>query len=96
MCSTNQQTRALNPMQEEQCAEINLPGRNTPMFYGGEQEPESEGTSCIEIGQRTRNEGLEGKKKYKKYIIFFQKLKIIQILNFYFFYKKYNKLCVVF
>ena len=95
MCSTNQQTRALNPMQEEQCAEINLPGRNTPMFYGGEQEPESEGTSCIEIGQRTRNENLEGK-EYKKYIIFFQNLKIIQILNFYFFYKKYNKLCVVF
>ena len=82
-------------MQEEQCAEINLPGRNTPMFYGGEQEPESEGTSCIEIGQRTRNEGLEGK-KYKKYIIFFQNLKIIQILNFYFFYKIYNKVCVVF
>ena len=95
MCSTNQQTRALNPMQEEQCAEINLPGRNTPMFYGGEQEPENEGTSCIEIGQRTRNEGLEGK-KYKKYIIFFQNLKIIQILNFYFFYKIYNKVCVVF
>ena len=65
MCSTNQQTRALNPMQEEQCVEINLAGRNTPMVYGGEQEPESEGTSCIEIGQRTRNEGLEGK-KYKK------------------------------
>ena len=95
MCSTSQQTRALNPMQEEQCAEINLPGRNTPMVYGGEQEPESEGTSCIEIGQRTRNEGLEGK-KYKKYIIFFQNLKIIQILNFYFFYKIYNKVCVVF
>ena len=95
MCSTNQQTRALNPMQEEQCVEISLAGRNTPMFYGGEQEPESEGTSCIEIGQRTRNEGLEGK-KYKKYIIFFQNLKIIQILNFYFFYKIYNKLCVVF
>ena len=95
MCSTNQQTRALNPMQEEQCAEINLPGRNTPMFYGGEQEPESEGTSCIEIGQRTRNENLEGK-EYKKYIIFFQNLKIIQILNFYFFYKIYNKVCVVF
>ena len=95
MCSTNQQTRALNPMQEEQCVEINLAGRNTPMLYGGEQEPESEGTSCIEIGQRTRNEGLEGK-KYKKYIIFFQNLKIIQILNFYFFYKIYNKVCVVF
>ena len=95
MCSTRQQTRALNPMQEEQSVEINLAGRNTPMVYGGEQEPESEGTSCIEIGQRTRNEGLEGK-KYKKYIIFFQKLKIIQILNFYFFYKIYNKLCVVF
>ena len=95
MCSTNQQSRGFNPMQEEQCAEINLPGRNTPMFYGGEQEPESEGTSCIEIGQRTRNEGLEGK-KYKKYIIFFQNLKIIQILNFYFFYKIYNKVCVVF
>ena len=95
MCSTSQQTRALNPMQEEQCVEINLAGRNTPMVYGGEQEPESEGTSCIEIGQRTRNEGLEGK-KYKKYIIFFQNLKIIQILNFYFFYKIYNKLCVVF
>ena len=95
MCSTNQQTRALNPMQEEQCVEINLAGRNTPMVYGGEQEPESEGTSCIEIGQRTRNEGLEGK-KYKKYIIFFQNLKIIQILNFYFFYKIYNKVCVVF
>ena len=95
MCSTSQQTRALNPMQEEQCVEINLAGRNTPMVYGGEQEPESEGTSCIEIGQRTRNEGLEGK-KYKKYIIFFQNLKIIQILNFYFFYKIYNKVCVVF
>ena len=95
MCSTNQQTRALNPMQEEQCVEISLAGRNTPMLYGGEQEPESEGTSCIEIGQRTRNEGLEGK-KYKKYIIFFQNLKIIQILNFYFFYKIYNKVCVVF
>ena len=69
MCSTNQQTRALNPMQEEQCAEINLPGRNTPMFYGGEQEPESEGTSCVEIGQRSRNEGLEGKKIQKIYYI---------------------------
>ena len=65
MCSTNQQTRALNPMQEEQCVEISLAGRNTPMFYGGEQEPESEGASCIEIGQRARNEDLEGK-KYKK------------------------------
>ena len=96
MCSTSQQTRALNPMQEEQCAEICPPGRNTPVFYGEEQEPESEGASCIEIGgQRTRNEGLEGK-KYKKIYYIFQKLQIIQILNFYFFYKKYNKLCVVF
>ena len=82
-------------MQEDQCVEINLAGRNTPMAYGGEQETQSEGTSCVEIGQRSRNEGLEGK-KYKKYIIFFQNLKIIQILNFYFFYKIYNKLCVVF
>ena len=82
-------------MQEDQCVEINLAGRNAPVAYGGEQETQSEGTSCVEIEQRSRNEGLEGKKIQKIYYIF-QKLKIIQILNFYFFYKKYNKLCVVF